>query len=91
MVWLYHSPIPEVRRGVISSFKLFLHVRRGRSRHPVSSTMKGDQGLATGPALLGVLLSVYSAVGQRGHEESQQLPIALLKRIAPLHPVPPVP
>jgi hypothetical protein len=38
MVWLYRSPIPVGRRGVISSFKLFLtafpRVERGEGSAP---------------------------------------------------------
>jgi hypothetical protein len=68
-----------------------LRVQEGEWSAPCIKYNEGDQGLATGPTLLGVLLSVYSAVGRRGHEGSHHLPIALLKGIAPLHAVPPVP
>ncbi len=47
MVWLYHSPIPVGRRGIISSFKWFLPAfatRRGRGRG-VRSTCLQHSGI----------------------------------------------
>jgi hypothetical protein len=55
MVWLYRSPFLVGRRGVISSFKLFLHAfatSRGRGkkgRYPVGSVRRGEGEEAGSP------------------------------------------
>jgi hypothetical protein len=52
MVLIYHSPIPEERRGIIYSFKSFLPgvtglEEGGEGQHPVLSTLLHDGKLKT--------------------------------------------
>jgi hypothetical protein len=53
MVWLYHSPIPVRRRGVIYLFKLFL---------PAVTGLEGGRGGGGTPGQHPVFISLYILV-----------------------------